>query len=536
MERIPIMKGKTNSKKILLPRVTRGDRTIAGGSPRQSLVACLVVSASAFALAAGLARPVEAKPAWDYTANTDAAFTFTDNVLLTSQDQDADFITSLRGGVQAISETRGGSVNFSYQISFDFYVDTDELNGIRHNLLTQNTFVLVEDTLFFDVNASIGQRAASRSLQSPATSRTSGSNRTMVLTGSISPYVDTTFTDRIGVTARADYSVTEFRKTDVGAAARQPDGDSRWGGSFGVRSLDNDQRLLWSVSGDASRDDDNLEQRHADLLLRLSVGRDTKLIGRGGYDQTSGRQNGTDIDDAFWRVGFETEPIRDSYIRLEAGERFGEPSYEALVRYDVAQVLRITARFDHELRTDQNRFVNFLNAYQPVPVDALAGQIVLEDPFSPYYGLDIEGDIVDALTISETARLTLSGAIGRTSYSLSGFYRTREFEEIDGVGGPFEEEIIGATVNINRSFGRRIQAGFNAQYTDEESDLPTLGVGSQAIDLANEIDSINGTIFVSYAVSPTAQAMVGFTHSEREDQTGLTVEENVLMFTVTKTW
>lgn len=474
---------------------------------------------------------------WQYTANTNAAFTLTDNVLLTQLNPDSDFITSLTAGMQVFNETRGGSVNFDYQLSYDFYVNTDELNGLRHNLLTQNTFVVTDDLLFVDVNASIREQAINRNLRTPATTRTINGNQTMVLTGSISPYIDTNIGGRVGVLARAEYSTVNFRRSDVsGPGGSAGDDDTIWTGIFSVRELDENRRLDWQLSGRASADDDDLQQQDANLALRLRVTENARLIARGGYDKTDGRTNGRDIDDAFWRFGFEFEPIRDSYIRLEAGERFGGPSYDAEVRYDVSQALRVTASYDQALRTDQNRFVDMLNGLEPIFLDSTRANLVLENPDAPYFDLVLDGDVTQELTITDTARLTLSGGLGRVTYSLSGAYLTREFEELPGLGGPFEEQTTRASLSIVRPFGRRTSAGVNAQYIDEESDLPVLGGGPLAINLARAIDSISGSVFASYSFSPTAAVQLSYTRSEREDQDAVKVEENALMLTITKVW
>lgn len=473
---------------------------------------------------------------WQYSANTNAAFTLTDNVLLTQFNPESDFITSLTAGVQVFNETRGGSIDFDYQLNYDFYADTDQLNGFRHNLLTQNTFNLVDDLFFLDINASVREQAATRNLRTPATTRTINGDQTMVLAGSIAPYIDTTIAGRIGVVARVDYSTVSFRRPDVSGSSGSGDDDTIWSGNFMVNELDQDKRLHWEFSGQASADDDDLEQQGTNLALRLRMTQNSRLLARGGHDKTDGRTNGRDIDDVFWRLGMELEPIRDSYIRFEAGERFGGPSYDAEVRYDVARALRITASYVQALRTDQNRFVDMLNSLEPVFLGSSSFNLILEDPNAPYFDLVFEGDITEELTITDTAKLTLSGGLGRIRYSLTGSYQTREFEELPGLGGPFEEEATNVSLGIVRDFGRRTQAGINMQYVDEESDLPVLGGGPLAINLARVIDSISGSVFASYSLSPTAALQANYTWSRREDQDEVEVEENVFMLTITKVW
>lgn len=526
MELIPIMDGQnrtTSCRENLLKERWREPRF--GTLP--------VGAVGAFVVAAALGSEALAAPAWQYTFDTSAAFTLTDNVLLSETDLQTDFITSLTGGIDISSETRAGSVSFNYQLGYDHYIDTDELNGMRHNLMTQNNFVLADDFLFLDVRASVGERSIRRSLRTPGTSRTINGDQSMVLVGAIAPYVETTIKDRVGVKALVEYSLVDFRLADVSSGGAQPDGDSRWRASFGLRSLDRDQRIGWELSADSSSDDDDLERQSIGGVVRFRVRENVRLLARGGYDATSGRPVAEDIDDVYWRGGIEMEPITNSKIRLEAGERYGEPSYDAEIRYEFSKALRVVARYEEALQTDNSQFSTFLNAWEAAPVTV---GIRFIDPNSPYFGLDFDGDIFDQLTLNNTARVTLSGGIGRIVWSLDGSYRTREFAELDGIGGPYEEEMKRVSLQVSRSFGRRTQVSLSGRYEDEESDLPTLGVGPEAVKFAQEIDVTTGQMTISYALSPTAEAALNLTTSSREDETGASVDENVVMLTVTKSW
>lgn len=477
-----------------------------------------------------------AAPAWQYTASANAAATLTDNVLLVAEDEETDFMTSLSASFQALSETRAGSIDFSYQLSYDYYLDTDELNGLRHNLMTHNTFVVADDMLFLDVSASLSERSQSRNLRTPGTARTINGDQSLVFVGSIGPRLETTISDRVGVNGHLDYSIVDYSKSDVSDGSGQRDGTTSWSSGLGLHSLGQDQRLGWEVFAESSSNDNDLDQQSAGGLLRLRMKQNFRLLARGGYDSTSGRRNGVDIDDAYWRVGFEAEPIRDSSIRLEVGERYNEPSYDAMVDYAFSRALKISASYVQSLQTNDNRFATLLSAWEPPTLDPSFRGIVVEDPYAHYGGTALEGDIVDHLTLNDTARVTLSGGLGHIVWSIDGAYRTREFAELDGIAGPYEEEMTSASIRVSRNFGRRIQASISGRFEDEESDIPMSGVGLEATRFGREIDVTSGQIFVSYSFSPTAQATLNLSTSKRESEAGLSVEENVIMLTVAKSW
>lgn len=534
MELIPIMDDQDRGEPIPVlsapfPKRHYMASTALSGPSCLGLVTGLVLAAGI----SGYGSEAFAVPAWQYSANTNAAFTLTDNVSMDAADTRSDFITSLVGGVQVTSATRAGTINFNYQASYDHYIDTDNLNGVRHNLMTRNNFVLVDGLMFLDVKGSIGERSSSQSLRTPGTNRTMNNDKTIVLTSSISPYIDTTLKDRVGVTARIEYSQVNYRKPGVSSDAQQREGKSHWNSSFAIKSLDQDQRLRWEITGKAATDDDDLERLSGGGVLKLRLRENARLLARGGYDSTSGRRNGEDIEREYWRVGFEMEPVRNSVIRLEAGERYNGSSYDALIRYTVSRALDITAKYEQKLQTDQNRFVDFLNAWEPTPTTV---GIRLIDPNSPYFGLDLDGQLIDDLIVNETASLRLTGSLGHLSYSLSAKYRTRDFAEIQGVGGPYQDETSSVSLNLSRSFGQRTSGNLNAQYSDQESDLPLVGLGVQAIDFSREIDRTSVQLSATYALSPTARTQLSYRHSLRESGEGVSVEENVVMLTVTKSW
>lgn len=456
--------------------------------------------------------PALAEPLLDLSAVTSSTASYTDNVFVTVTPE-SDFILSADVAVQALAETRRSRINFRYKIAYDAYADADELAGFRHDLQTTNNFVLVEDFLFVNVLGAIRERNASSNLSSPAMERTINSNRTSVFSGTINPYIETSIGIWADVRADIQYTAIKFEDPDVGGSVSVQDDDQIWSGNFNVRGRERGKRWNWELYGRASQDDDDFETMDGGGVLRMIVGPNVTLLGRGGYDRSEGRANNLDIDEPYWRVGLEFEPIRDAYVRLEAGERYGGTNYDAEIRYQVAEKILLRASFTQILETDQRRFAGDLSG------------IEFDEAGLPLPSPVIDNDLTGASTISETGRVSLLGTVGKFDYMLSAYNMRREYDQFSSPGTFAEDEINGVSFSLSRRFGRRTGLGLVMDWEDNNALTP-----------GSAIDSLRGRVFASYDIGRTAQISASYAYSSREDGLGAEVEENAVLIMISNRW
>ncbi len=114
--------------------------------------------------------------------------TLTDNVALSSTARDAALVTQVSPGIRI--ESRSGRVRgtFDYALNGILYVGSDAKNQVQNALSTSGVVELIENSVYVDGQASIGQQAISAFGQQSGNSSLSNPNRTEVATLNLSPY------------------------------------------------------------------------------------------------------------------------------------------------------------------------------------------------------------------------------------------------------------------------------------------------------------------------------------------------------------
>jgi uncharacterized protein (PEP-CTERM system associated) len=481
-------------------------------TPFEGPVGVRRVSGVALLMLLGITSSAAAQTPWQFSAGTDASVSYTDNALLEMVDPDEDFIVSADLSVGAQAQSSRSSVQFSYSYGYDAYAETDELDGMRQQLLSINQFSIVPGSVILNVRAAIQERDGIQNLRRPATIRTINSRRTTVYSGLINPHVQTTLGNRAAASYGARYQLTAYKDPDVGSSP-VPNDRQTWSTYYNVQGLDQGSAITWQFYGDMSINDNDFENHSVAALLGSRLGQQTQVFVRGGYDRTKGRANNLDIDDPFWRFGFQSQPTKDISLRFEAGERYGGPSYDAEVRYQISKFALLTASFIQTLQTGQRRLANNLGAIQ------------LDPNGVPIIAPSIDNNLTGAAPVSETARISLSGARGRLSYNVSAFNMLRKYDQFVAPGQLAEDEIRGATVSVSRDYGRRTSLDFLATVQDNDSLNPL-----------SSIDFKQASLTARYLVTNTASLSLQYAYSRREDGLGVSVAENVILLSFSKSW
>lgn len=470
------------------------------------------VSGSALVLLGLVAGPALGEANWEAGLTTSADVTYTDNVFLDETDTTSDVILSADLTAMAQGLTPRTQVYFSYTFSFDAYVDTDDLNGTRHNLTANAQHQFIPGFLYVDASARIADQDTTPSFQSPATDRTFSTNKTRVYNGVIQPMIDTDLGSWSHLNLATSWGFTIYGDTDT-SRTTQRDDDQIWTGNFSLRNQDNGNRLGWQLYGNARGDDDDFRTYEGGGLLSMQIGTNFNLLVRGGYDRTEGRSSGFDIDERYWRSGFEWNPFRDGYIRVEAGERFGGANYDGEIRYEPSKLINLQASYREAVQTDQGRFLSGLYTLQ---FDANGVPILV-----PTVGAELR----DATTISKTARVALSGEVGRTSYTLSGYQLRREFDQYVAPGVVDKDETNGIDLSLGRRFGSRTTVELTGGWRESDTTVSTTSV-----------DGYHGSLRASYQVGRSAQINASYHYQHRENRFGEEADENVFVLSISQRW
>lgn len=205
--------------------------------------------------------------------------TWTDNLRLTDHDKDAALVTTLSPGISVVRNSGALRGSLDYSLNGIAYLKSDQPSVLQNSLRASGQAEVIEHRLIVDMNASIGQQAASAfGLQSTPTLGSQGSVSTLANTNShevgtlaVSPAWLGSLGTLAGLELRGNFTRTEVRGTSIG--------DSRGlGGSLRLSGL-RSGALNWSavLSTQQTTPADARSNRLTSLLASLGYRPDPDL-------------------------------------------------------------------------------------------------------------------------------------------------------------------------------------------------------------------------------------------------------------------
>lgn len=173
--------------------------------------------------------------------------TWTDNLRLESQNQDAALITTLSPGISVVSNSGALRGSLDYSLNGIAYIKSDQPSRVENSLSANGRAELISGSLYVDVRASIGQQNAS-AFSAPiaptlgsqgAVNGLANANRHETGTLAVSPSLRGVLGGLATYDLRGDLTRTEARGTSLG--------DSRGGGiSLGLSGLNGGALNWWT--------------------------------------------------------------------------------------------------------------------------------------------------------------------------------------------------------------------------------------------------------------------------------------------------
>lgn len=235
--------------------------------------------------------------------------TWTDNLRLTERDKDAALVTTLSPGISIVRSSGALRGSLDYTLNGIAYLKSDQPSQLQNALQANGQAELIERRFFVDMNASIGQQAASAfGLQSTPALGTQSSvatlanaNRHEVATLAVSPLWHGAVGNLASLDLRGNFTRTEVRGSSLG--------DSRGvGGSLRLTGLVSGPLNWWAqattqqtapVGVRANRLSSGMLglsiQPDPDLMLGADVGRE-----RNDYLAAAGQNSVTSGVNAQW--------------------------------------------------------------------------------------------------------------------------------------------------------------------------------------------------------------------------------------------
>lgn len=268
---------------------------------------------------------------WTITPTLGLKETYTDNVRLTQDNKESDFITQINPGISLTGVGPHLTADARYVMQNIFYVKENSHNATNHRLNANANAELLDDLFFVDAKASISQRSIS-SFGPQSTDNTNiTNNSTNVKTYSISPYLLNHFQNF--ATSELRYTHDSVSTTGSGSAVSSGLSNSQSDNILvGLRSGTDFRILGWGLNYNKQRIDFNTGQT-VDLEtyggdLRYLVTPHFGLTATGGeeknnYLSLAGKSSGG----PYWTGGFEWNPSQRTSIAANAGKRYFGNTY-----------------------------------------------------------------------------------------------------------------------------------------------------------------------------------------------------------------
>ena len=437
--------------------------------------------------------------------------TYTDNVDLAPDDRKENaLITEAGPGLTFEADTARLQAAAEGSVVYQRTSLNQHENDLRADLQGTATAEWVENLFWTDAVASVSQQTIDSSRGTSASVSNDASTQT-VQSYQLSPYL----TNRFGRTL-----FTELRYRGTATLIEEDDdtGDTRLRtGSDASNSLEHElsltarsgprfDRYSWSATALASEltfedgggagvgDGSDQSRREVVMRNRYAISQSFALIGDIGYQKLESDDGSDSFEAPLYAAGFQWTPSPDTSVEATYGQRNDNLTLELDARHAVSARTTLTASYQQEVATGQQRVANRARAFDPdTPARDARGEISLSDD----------------TTLSETAQIGAQTRFGRNTFALTGTYRTVQEDVEDG---ETNEESIGADLTFTRPLSRTVTFSSFAGYEYVEfDDLNGIAPGGTVED-----DTYRAGLDISYTGFRDITLTAGYSYSRRD--------------------
>jgi uncharacterized protein (PEP-CTERM system associated) len=312
-----------------------------------------------------------------------------------------DGYSSLLPGVNIARQSAYNTFVLDYQAEGRKYYSDQDLDQIRNNLTEFSTSRIVEELLYLDTRAIIGQALLNQRGAASATPQLQSTNETEYYDFYLSPYVRNHFGSFADTELRYSLADTSFKSNAGGqlpsSLTNQVSGNVNSGADF--------TRVVWSLNGLYSNTDRS--GLSSSILAPQFAGRDVNapatrgtttlgaeyaltrqysVLGTVGYESIHDPTFVHNIDGSTWSGGFRLRPGPNTTLLLVYGFREGEHYWQGNATYDYDPATRFVARYTEGLVTNDTLMQNNLGV---LGIDEFGNFIdpVTRQQFDPTYSL-----------------------------------------------------------------------------------------------------------------------------------------------------
>jgi uncharacterized protein (PEP-CTERM system associated) len=414
-------------------------------------------------------------PAWIITPALQGSETFTDNVLSTAHNRQADLISTLSPSLFITGESARLKGTFDYAPQAIKYLDVTSQDQILQSLFGNGTLTAVPNLLFVDASASISNasRSGGRGFNNAAPIPTSQNTQSIVYTAS--PYARFHFGDSGDAEVRYSLSQSVFNG-NTGATIDTVTGQP-------LAAISNTTQQVESaryVTGEAF---ERLQFAFGLSNTTLNSGGGSSLNSRdtvgtvngtyqvtdawqalfgGGYESlTFSQQSQNDFRGPTWDIGARYAPRADRTVQLTYGKSQGQNSFNGSAHYAVGGMAVLSASYSETTTTQQQQLFQNLSTATQITPGIIINQTTGLPTFISNPNLALQNSTIRSQNLQ--AGVTLTGI--RNTYSLT-LNRT---EQSGLTGTSLTQTTTGGVITWSHELSPYTTAALSASYSGTDS-------------------------------------------------------------------
>lgn len=450
---------------------------------------------------AALAISVGARAETRITPTASIQGIYTDNVRSSLEGtEESDLLTSPIVGVSIQNTSARTSLDLSYSLSADRYLEAKDLNEERHQLTGVGNVEIVRGMVDVDVQTSLSRLTVNRAGAVSGVDRNLGANQTDTLIYGITPRYRTNFSNWGVSNLQYGYSQTVFDPFGNLSGAQDTSNDSTSNDiSYSLGSGRLFSRIGWSLNAAYSRTSaeggDTTDSATSDVTLSYQVNRFFRPRSSIGYDRFRGSNNGN--KGVNWAVGTVLTPGPRTSIDVEYGRDFEDNHIQGNASFQISPTMRLTASAAHQFAVTQQQISNNLN---DLTVDE-NGNFIDTTTGLPFTGSPLGSDLseVNNVTRTQTYTLSLNGSRGRNTYGVVSSLR-EEDNELSGR----QTTTLTSSANVGRNLTPHLSANLSAQVSGTEDNT------------SDDVRTANLTAGLSYQLGANVSGTANYTFTQTD--------------------
>lgn len=418
---------------------------------------------------------------------------WTDNISLVSDDdptKESDYIGQVNPGFLWTQKSPRFETSFEYTMQNLFYMSDSERNSTYHQGSLSAQAEVAREYFFIEASANYSQQLINPEAPISGNNLFLTSNTADALAAQVTPILRHEF-DALYFDARYTRGMVNYKgHKNGGNADALQDADTSSINVLMSNPKNDELHLTWQATYNSqlAQYDQAPDFRYdeANLELGLLVGKDLRLIGRGGLESDPSQDQTTGgLEESTWEAGFQWRPGRRTNIEAFYGERFYGPTYKASISHEARRVV-VDMKYSEgpstqaqELAGQQQTFGNVVpgTSYFARPTSDAFVHKTLEG------SVHIKGSRTDiSIGVTDYRRAYLNSSLNaeHSQGASLDFSRALSSQSRFEVGGSYSDtdlrdgqefRDINFRIELNRQVSQRIKVALSAHRIQRTGDL-----------------------------------------------------------------